>query len=127
MIVVDPSLMRRFMEYHWPGNVRELRNFIEYGIHFSQGSTITWNILAGHFEREPAQDVSAIPPGPAAGKILLPGAVPFGLRKARQGVSADLARAAVEKHGVTVTGKRAAAKELGISLATLYRVLSACL
>ncbi len=126
MIVVDPALMRRFMEYHWPGNVRELRNFIEYGIHFSQGSTITWDILAGHFERElsPGAPGDEIALGAAHGAEQgAASAGPHALRKARQGASADLVRAALEKHGATVTGKRAAAKELGVSLATLYRML----
>ncbi|MCC8195084.1 MAG: sigma 54-interacting transcriptional regulator [Deltaproteobacteria bacterium] len=108
MVVVDQQLMRRFMEYHWPGNVRELKNFIEYGIHFSEGSTITWDVLAGHFESAPAA------PPAAKGK----------LRSARAGVAADLVREAVKKHGPTVAGKKAAARELGISLATLYRALA---
>ncbi len=119
MVVVDPALMRRFMEYHWPGNVRELRNFIDYGIHFSQGSTITWDLLAGHFERPP---VAAALAGAAA---MTAEASPM-LRKVRQGVSTELARSAVERHGATVAGKKAAARELGVSLATLYRVLSSC-
>lgn len=108
MVVVDQQLMRRFMEYHWPGNVRELKNFIEYGIHFSKDSTITWDLLADHFETAPAVL------GESGGK----------LRTARDGVSADAVRAAVRAHGQTVAGKKAAAEELGISLATLYRVLA---
>ncbi len=109
MVVVDQKLMRRFMEYHWPGNVRELKNFIEYGIHFSKDSIITWDLLAGHFESAPAP-VAEMDSGR--------------LRKVRAGVSSDLVRAAVDRHGTTVAGKKAAAKELGISLATLYRVLA---
>ncbi|MDL2210491.1 sigma 54-interacting transcriptional regulator [Desulfovibrio sp. OttesenSCG-928-O18] len=109
MVVVDQQLMRRFMEYHWPGNVRELKNFIEYGIHFSKDSTITWDLLADHFETTPASSA-----GPLPGK----------LRNARAGVSADIVRAALRKHGKSVAGKKAAAKELGISLATLYRALA---
>ena len=109
MVVVDQQLMRRFMEYHWPGNVRELKNFIEYGIHFSKDSTITWDLLADHFETAPVAVASD-----AGGK----------LRKVRDGVSADTVYAAIRRHGQTVAGKKAAAKELGISLATLYRVLA---
>lgn len=109
-VVVDQQLMRRFMEYHWPGNVRELKNFIEYGIHFSRDSKITWDLLAGHFETAPA-------PGSAQ-------AEKGKLRKARAGVSAQMARAAVQRHGRSVAGKRAAAEELGVSLATLYRALA---
>ena len=109
MVVVDQQLMRRFMEYHWPGNVRELKNFIEYGIHFSKDSVITWDLLADHFEAAP----------PASQET-----VKGRLRSVRAGVSAELARAAVKKHGATVAGKKAAAKELGISLATLYRALA---
>lgn len=109
MVVVDQQLMRRFMEYHWPGNVRELKNFIEYGIHFSKDSTITWDLLADHFETAPVMVQDA-----AKGK----------LRRMRAGVSTDLARAAVNRHGRTVSGKKAAARELGISLATLYRIMA---
>lgn len=109
MVVVDQQLMRRFMEYHWPGNVRELKNFIEYGMHFSKGGAITWDVLADHFEAVPATFSGA-----ASGK----------LRKARAGISSELVRAAVRKHGSGVAGKKAAASELGISLATLYRALA---
>lgn len=109
MVVVDQQLMRRFMEYHWPGNVRELKNFIEYGIHFSKDSTITWNLLADHFETAPNAMLNG-----SGGK----------LRKVRDGISADTVSAALHKYGQTVAGKKAAAKELGISLATLYRVLA---
>ncbi|SBW06505.1 conserved hypothetical protein [uncultured delta proteobacterium] len=109
MVVVDQQLMRRFMEYHWPGNVRELKNFIEYGIHFSKDSTITWDLLAGHFD---------------AGPVVLPETAKGRLKKVRTDVAADLVRAAVAKYGLSVTGKKAAAKELGISLATLYRALA---
>lgn len=108
-VVVDHQLMRRFMEYHWPGNVRELKNFIEYGIHFSKGSTITWDVLADHFETAPAASDE-----PARST----------LRGARAGVSADIIRAALRTHGESVVGKKAAARELGISLATLYRTLA---
>ncbi|MDR3073301.1 MAG: sigma 54-interacting transcriptional regulator [Deltaproteobacteria bacterium] len=106
MVVVDQQLMRRFMEYHWPGNVRELKNFIEYGIHFSRGGAITWDLLADHFE-------TASQPG-ASGK----------LQQERSRLSADALRAALHRHGQTVAGKKAAARELGISLATLYRMLA---
>lgn len=109
MVVVDQQLMRRFMEYHWPGNVRELQNFIEYGIHFSKDGTITWDLLADHFETAPAAAATT-----AKGT----------LRRTRAGVTADLANAALERHGRTVAGKKAAAKELGVSLATLYRILA---
>jgi transcriptional regulator with PAS, ATPase and Fis domain len=109
MVVVDQQLMRRFMEYHWPGKVRELKNFIEYGIHFSKDSTITWDLLADHFETAPTAVMSD-----SNGK----------LRKVRDGVSADTVHSAIRRHGQTVAGKKAAAKELGISLATLYRVLA---
>ena len=109
MVVVDQQLMRRFMEYHWPGNVRELKNFIEYGIHFSNNSVITWDLLADHFETPPGDS-----PEMAKGK----------LRQMRAGISTELVRAAVKRHGQTVAGKKAAAEELGISLATLYRALS---
>jgi transcriptional regulator with PAS, ATPase and Fis domain len=109
MVVVEQRLMRRFMEYHWPGNVRELKNFIEYGIHFSKDGTITRDLLADHFETAP----SALPET-AKGR----------LRKVRAEISGDLVRAAVERHGSSVAEKKAAARELGISLATLYRALA---
>lgn len=108
MVVVDQQLMRRFMEYHWPGNVRELKNFMEYGIHFSKEGAITWNLLADHFETAPA----------------VQGASPGKLRAVRTSVAADAVRMALRKHGRSVAGKKAAAKELGISLATLYRALA---
>ena len=111
-LVVDPVLMAKFMEYHWPGNVRELKNFIEYGIAFSKNGRITWEDLAPRFETPydllPQEGTPVQAPQ----------------HQARSGITTSMVQAMLIKHGKSVPGKRTAAKELGISLATLYRIMA---
>ena len=94
----------RLLAYYWPGNVRELENTVEYAVNVEDGPVIG------------------------------PGALPVGIA-GRSGMNAEnqmlagklkdyerlILREALESHGNTVQGKKGAAKELGISLPTLYR------
>lgn len=101
---MDPALMRQFMAYDWPGNVRELRNFIEYGILFCENKTLTVAAL------EPRFDSAYYSRGTAAVELASP-----------PGPDATALQALLQRFGHNVTGKKALAAHLGISLATLYR------
>lgn len=101
---VTPDLMQRFMEYDWPGNVRELKNFVEYGVCFCEGELLTTDLMETRFSlARPATQQDDRRP------------------------SAEDARlhALLDQYGHDVAGKRQAAAQLGISLATLYRRLRA--
>lgn len=97
--------MQRFMEYDWPGNVRELKNFVEYGVCFCEGEILTTDLMETRFSL----------------------ARPAVQQDDRRRPSAEDARlhALLDQYGHDVAGKRQAAAQLGISLATLYRRLRA--
>lgn len=98
-----------FLQYSWPGNVRELQNCIEYAVNFEDRSRI---------------DIDSLPyPLKAAAEAW----------QSQKGAQRNSAYSACEEklqilkllneHGWTVEGKKKAARELGISLATFYRRL----
>lgn len=103
---VDPAVIRHLKNYDWPGNIRQLENTAEYLVAMAQTDRIA---LADLPRNLIASDT-------------LPGA-------GHPGLSARLA--AYEKgllagclpRGSSLETKRQVAKELGISLATLYRKL----
>jgi transcriptional regulator with PAS, ATPase and Fis domain len=41
LLTLDPSALKRLMEYHFPGNIRELENMIERAIVIGNGKKIT--------------------------------------------------------------------------------------
>nr|WP_249424329.1 sigma 54-interacting transcriptional regulator [Citrobacter freundii] len=104
------DVINRLYTWHWPGNVRELRNVIEY-IFVMRGEATGINashlppyLLTAADSRKPA--ISAQP-----------------RQLASQGKQAE--REAIERvlqrFGTSVEGKKQAAAELGIGIATLYR------
>ena len=118
---VTRTLMKHFEDYMWPGNVRELRNFIEYGVHFCPPGPLTLEHLVHRFEslRPIAGGI-----GPETGHgIDGPETELRKLYHARKSVERNQVIRALEVHGHTVQGKKSAARQLGISLSTLYRIL----
>lgn len=101
---VSTEAMRVLMDYRWPGNVRELRNAIEFGVVRSQGA-----------ELRPAD----LPP-----ELTSPGARVSTRRPYSVETETGRILDALRRAG----GRRAeAARLLGISRATLYRRMKACL
>jgi DNA-binding NtrC family response regulator len=101
---LTPEALEKLESRHWPGNVRELENVIERAVVLAQGDLIT--------EAEITEGTEGNPPKSAT--------IPF-----RVGQSlTDLERAAILRTLKAVGGdKDAAAKILGIGVATLYRRL----
>ena len=107
---VDEETMDLLLRYPWPGNVRELENTVEFMINMNDGSgklttvMLPQNILSFYYE-EPSQAVSDY--------VMMP------LKDwEKQHILKTL-----QICGDDTAGKRLAAKQLGISLATLYRKL----
>jgi len=98
---IVPEALDRLQCWNWPGNVRELENAVERAIVLATGDLITEAEIASPDPKEPA-------------------AIPF-----RVGQSlADLEREAIQRTLKAVDGdKDAAARILGIGVATLYRRL----
>ena len=109
--------------YDWPGNVRELKNALITMMNFSQDSVLEPEHLPQYIETKCRQmaanalqqqaKVREGPPKADSGEIFshLTG------RKRRQAL---YLYELLEKYGYTVEGKRQAAQEAGICLATLY-------
>lgn len=103
-VTISREALEVLTAYDWPGNVRELRNVLEFSAYLSENGVIVPDSLpeslarAGEEERLPlARRVRAFEQGEI--------------------------RKALLRWGDSVEGKRRAAAELGISLATLYNKL----
>lgn len=92
-----PEVLELFRQYRWPGNIRQLENVVEYCVNMAEDSTVTLSDLPAYF----LNDVYTSPPlkDPELDKI------------------SEL----LDLYGWDVAGKERTAKELGISLRTLYR------
>ncbi|MHC4972347.1 MAG: sigma-54-dependent transcriptional regulator [Planctomycetota bacterium] len=101
---ITPEALDRLMAGEWPGNVRELENVIERAVVLATGDLIT----------------EADIPRAEEGKDPVAEEIPFRVGQAL----ADLEREAIQRTLRAVGGdKDAAAKILGIGVATLYRRL----
>lgn len=98
---ISSSAMRRLMEHSWPGNVRELRSALEYAVLHCIGQVIRPNDLPPEIV-EPSESIA--PDRPTA----------------RLSGHAQLLEALEETRG----NRAKAARLLGISRATLYRLLA---
>jgi len=94
------------MSYHWPGNARELENTIEYAVNIETGRSITETSLPS---------------------TVVKGKYGYHSEKSLAGTVRNYERQIIQEsleiYGNSLVGKKLAAKELGISLPTLYRKL----
>ncbi|MDD5169404.1 MAG: sigma 54-interacting transcriptional regulator [Syntrophales bacterium] len=92
-------------QYHYPGNVRELFNIIEFAANASE----TDEILPGDL--------------PILSKIKARPVLPRALANSTRSSEKEAIASVLKNCGRSVEGKRLAARQLGISLATLYNKL----
>jgi transcriptional regulator with PAS, ATPase and Fis domain len=88
-------------EYNWPGNVREVKNVVEYAVNMENSAQI---------------NVTNLPDRIKNGHNTLVYTLSSSEKLESEAIIKELT-----KFGKTTKGKRLTAKELGISLATLYR------
>ena len=103
---ISQNVYAAFMDYDWPGNVRELGNVIEYAFNVVDGDVIEMEHLPDYLlllEGRPARENSRL-------SALI------------DEYGAKVARNVLDRHN---GNKVEAARELGISRATLYRILAA--
>lgn len=115
---ITDDVMERLKDYEWKGNVRELENVTEFMVNMMgpngilDAETLPRELRDAQPVRQ-AHQAAAVSREPGPEGTILP------LKELEQ----REIRRAMAKHGTTTQGKKAAAKELGIGLATLYRKL----
>ena len=138
-----PESEQLLMEYSFPGNIRELRNLIEHAVIFEQSSRITVDSLMDELNNrrstsEETPSSFSLPEAPAHQRSGLsetarPLPVPDKaqaqtsgntLLKLKQDYEKQLILSMLEERGGGSQAKKEVARELGISLATLYRRLN---
>lgn len=106
---IDRETMGILMQYNWPGNIRELENTIEFMINMADESGwLTKDTLPRSF----LESQAAYTPPDGVGEF-----------KTLRQLEHEHISNAVRRFGDTTQGKLAAAKQLGIGIATLYRKL----
>lgn len=102
---ISPEALTCLMEHNWPGNVRELRNVLEASVYLSADGFITPDSLPEHILRR------------------LEGEQRLTLNQRVRAFEHAEIQKLLQRYGDTLEGKKRAAAELGISLATLYNKL----
>lgn len=115
------DIEEKFMSYNWPGNVRELENVLEYAINFSYDDEISIDDLPEYFltnlnNAHQNDDISDI------WSIDLKNM--RSLEEMEKEYEQKLLRKLITIYGDTTEGKMKIAKQLGISITTLYRKLN---
>jgi len=105
---ISPEAEQILFEYEWPGNVRELENVLERVMVTCDEKIITPKHLTQHFKEELVTK---------DGKDCFKDVIPL------DEMEEKMIKRAIEKYGMSVEGKKRAAKALNISLATLYNKL----
>ncbi len=102
---ISDEALALLLSHPWPGNIRQLENAIEYAVNYTaDGGVITLSHLPQWLtEDTPEQETDT---------------ASFYIKDEKHLIEATLSRT-----GKDVPGKKKAAQELGISLATLYRKL----
>ena len=108
LMTVDPAAHAALCAYDWPGNVRELANVLERAQILAEGDTITPDDLPENLGRVGESAPTAGEPAPVVS--------PDDLDRVEQRHVADVLR----RHG---GNKMQAAKALGVSRRTLYRLI----
>lgn len=107
----DDEVKKTFLQYDWPGNVRELKNTIHYAINMSDQFIITQDDLPKSIRGAIIKNHTNNSSTRSLHKILME-------------TEKAIIKETLEETGTTVQGKKAAAKKLGISLATLYNKIA---
>lgn len=108
-ISISDDALAALMCHTWPGNIRELRNVLEFSAYLSENGIITAEALPDNIASTSNRDTPDI-------------SQPL-YQRVQEFERAEVERT-LQRHGNDMAGKRAAAKELGISLSSLYNKLS---
>jgi PAS domain S-box-containing protein len=100
----SPDVYERFLDYSWPGNIRELMHAVDFGASMTETTLISVYDLPKPLHPE-----------------VLPENIPGGsLRDILRGAERRVIESRFKQYGTGLSSKRRLARDLGISLATLY-------
>ena len=94
---------KAFLLYEWPGNVRELENVVEYLANVETENSVQFSTLPARLKGAAMSSLQGLPD--------------HNIRN----IEGQFIRDLLDKYGSSVKGKEEIAKELGMSMATLYR------
>ena len=97
---IDPKAMEVLIAYNWPGNVRELNNVLERAINIGSGNVLTVDALPADMRKDNIKSV------------------PWGKNLTKDEIEKQMIIKALKKNN---GHRELAAKELGISRATIFR------
>ena len=103
-ITISDAAMEQLKLHDWPGNVRELRNVLEFSAYLTTDGIIHRESLPGHVGAARWRDTTTL------------------YERVKSFERAEIVKA-LQYYGSDLKGKKAAAAELGISLASLYSKL----
>lgn len=109
---IEQDALQRLQAFHWPGNVRELENMMERAVILTQASTIRVADLPPQLRDLEPVDINPLPT--TSEHMVLPA----------NATMAEIERTAIAQAlGRCAGNRQAAARELDIGVATLYRKL----
>ncbi|MDR3589748.1 MAG: sigma 54-interacting transcriptional regulator [Negativicutes bacterium] len=107
---MDEQVAAMLGRYGWPGNIRELRNVVEYAVNVCESGLITVQHLPLWLQAKLPKDKTAVP---TLAELVL---------EAERKAIVEM----LQRYGRQLEGKKKIARDLGISLATLYNKMKAC-
>ena len=117
-VKVSPEAEECLTKYDWVGNVRELENAVEYAMNFvTDGQAITPDLLPVRICRTSAQ------PDMESAKPLGPDFLDESSIKPLEEMNKNYLLSLLDRFGSSTESKKRIASQLGISPATLYRML----
>lgn len=100
-LFLTDDAIAKMMEHDWPGNVRELRSVIEFAAYISNDGSITSQNIPENIGMKPEKNTTSLH------------------ERVKEFEKNEILKT-LEFYGNDLAGKKAAAQELGISIASLY-------
>lgn len=117
---IGSEVVELFMQYSWPGNIREMENVIEYAVNFCTTSELQIQHLPAYLSERTTGYPLFCDDGMQTDEDT---PILHSYRDATQSYERALILSYLRQYGESTESKRKIAKELNMSLATLYRKL----
>ena len=104
-LAFSPEVYEQFFCYQWPGNIRELHHVVEFAANMSEGTVVQISDLPKALRLDPLYNTAK---GSSLAEVM---------HTVERRIIADR----LKSYGANLAAKKRLAKDLGISLASLYR------